>query len=78
MAGLKDCLDLVYGGSIIIGEDNYKTIYKFGRLFQIHEMTEGILKWTTNDVTCDKFWKVYLELKHLHEDRSALSIRAYH
>ena len=41
MAGLEDCLDLVYGGSIIVREDNYKTIYKFGKLFQIHEMTEG-------------------------------------
>ena len=29
MAGLEDCLDLVYGGSVDIREDNCKSIYKF-------------------------------------------------
>ena len=38
MAGLEDCLDLVYGRSIDIREDNFKSIYKFGKLFQIFEM----------------------------------------
>ena len=28
MAGLEDCLDLVYGGSVNIREDNFKSIYK--------------------------------------------------
>ena len=30
ITGLKDCLDLVYGGSVDIREENCKTIYKFG------------------------------------------------
>ena len=29
LTGLEDCLDLIYGGSIIISEDNYKTIPYF-------------------------------------------------
>ena len=67
-AGLENCLDLVYGGSIAIGEDNYRTIYKFAMLFQIQEMMEGVLSWIANYVTYDKFWSVYLELKNLHEE----------
>ena len=70
VAGLEDCLDLLYGGSIVIGEDNYEAIYKFGTLFQICEMTVGVLKWIANDMAYDTFWKVYLELKNLHEDCS--------
>ena len=70
MAGLEDCLDLVYGGSVTIREDNCKSIYKFGKLFQISEMIAGVLAWIVSDVTHDKFWKVYLDLKHLHEDIS--------
>ena len=70
MAGLEDCLDLVYGGSIDIREDNCKSIYKFGKLFQISEMIAGVLAWIVSDVTYDKFWRVYLDLKNLHEDIS--------
>ena len=68
LTGLEDCLDLIYGGSIIISEDNYKAIYKFGKLFQMFEMMEGVLAWIASDVTYDKLWSVYLDLKNLHED----------
>ena len=68
--GLEDCLDLVYGGSVDIREDNCKSIYKFGKLFQIREMMDGVLSWIAVHVTYDKFWKVYLELKNLHDDTS--------
>ena len=67
VAGLEDCLDLIYGGGVEIREDNAKTIYKFGKLFQICEMMEGVLKWIANDMASDKFWTVYLALKNLHE-----------
>ena len=33
-------------------------------------MIAGVLAWIVNDVTYDKFWKVYLDLKNLHEDIS--------
>ena len=68
--GLEDCLDLVYGGSVDIREDNCKTIYKFGKLFQIREMMNGVSSWIAVHVTYDKFWKVYLELKNLHDETS--------
>ena len=70
IAGLENCLDLVYGGSVDIREDNGKSIYKFGKLFQIREMMDGVLSWIAVHVTYDKFWKVYLELKNLHDDTS--------
>ena len=70
LTGLEDCLDLVYGGSVEIREDNFKTIYKFGKLFQICEMMESVLSWIAVSVTYDKFWSVYLELKNLHDDNS--------
>ena len=70
LKGLEDCLDLVYGGSVDIREENCKSIYKFGKLFQIREMMDGVLSWIAVDVTYDKFWKVYLELKNLHDDTS--------
>ena len=70
LTGLEDCLDLVYGGCVEIREDNFKTIYKFGKLFQICEMMESILSWIAISVTYDKFWSVYLELKNLHDDNS--------
>ena len=70
MTGLEDCLDLVYSGSVDISEENCKTIYKFGKLFQIREMMDGVLSWIAIYVTYDKFWKVYLELRNLHEDTS--------
>ena len=70
LTGLEDCLDLVYGGSVEIREDNFKTIYKFGKLFQIFEMMDSILSWIAISVTYDKFWNVYLELKNLHDDNS--------
>ena len=70
LTGLEDCLDLVYGGSVEIREDNFKTIYKFGKLFQIREMMDSVLSWIAISVTYDKFWSVYLELKNLHDDNS--------
>ena len=68
MAGLEDCLDLVYSGSVDIRDGNCKSIYKFGKLFQICEMMVGVLAWIANSVTYDNFWKVYLDFENLHED----------
>ena len=68
IAGLEVCLDLIYGGRVAITEDNFKTIYKFGMLFQICGMIEVVLAWIADYVTYDKFWGYYLDLKNLHED----------
>ena len=70
MAGLEDCLDLVYGGSVDIREDNFKSIYKFGKLFEISKMMKGVLAWIANDVTYENFWSVYLDIKSLHDNIS--------
>ena len=68
LAGLEDCLDLAYGGTIVIREDNFKSIYKFGKMFGICEMMEGVLSWIVNDVSYHKFWNIFLNLKSLHGD----------
>ena len=70
IAGLEDCLDLVYGGSVDIREDNFKSIYKFGKLFEISKMMKGVLAWIANDVTYENFWSVYLDLKSLDDNIS--------
>ena len=70
LTGLEDCLDLVYVWSIVIREDNCRTIYEFGKLFQIREMMDGVLSWIAIYVTYDKFWSVYLQLKNIHDDNS--------
>ena len=70
MAGLEDCLDLVYGGSVDIKKDNFKSIYKFGKLFEISKMMKGVLAWIANDVTYENFWSVYLDLESLHDNIS--------
>ena len=70
MAGLEDCLDLVYGRSVDIREDNFKSIYKFGKLFEITKMMKGVLAWIANDVTYENFWSVYLDLKSLDDNIS--------
>ena len=79
LTGLEDCLDLVYGGSVEIREDSFKAIYKFGKLSQIREMMESVLSWIAISVTFDKFWRVYLDLKNLHDDTSVFvnTIKGY-
>ena len=69
ITGLEDCLDLVYGGSVDTRKDNCKSIYKFGKLFQIREMMESVLSWIATYVTYKKFWKIYLKLRNLHRDK---------
>ena len=51
MAGLENCLDLVYGGTIAGREGNLKNTCKFGKLFGICEMIDGVLAWIANDMT---------------------------
>ena len=71
LAALNSCLHLIYGGSVEIGEDNFKNIFKFGKSFEIHEMMDGVLEWIKNDINVDKFWQYYLELKSLNADTSS-------
>ena len=63
--GLYSCLKLLYGGSVIIDENNYKSIYKFGKLFQIQEMMNCIIDWVSTDLPYNVFWEVHHELKKL-------------
>ena len=63
--GLFACLKLVYGGSINISRDNYRSILKFGIIFQIKEMVDAVLSWIAEDLPQNIFWDVYFDLKKL-------------
>ena len=63
--GLYSCLRMIYGGSVAIDEKNYKSVYKFGKFFQIKEMTDCVLKWVNEELPYSLFWEVSCELKKL-------------
>ena len=62
ISGLECCLHVLYGGSISIDIRNYKSLFKFGKLFQIQEMMECVLKWVSEELPYDMFWDVSQEL----------------
>ena len=63
--GLFACLKLVYGGSINISRDNYRSILKFGIIFQIKEMVDAVLSWIAEELPQNIFWDVYFDLRKL-------------
>ena len=63
--GLFACLKLVYGGSINISRDNYRSILKFGIIFQIKEMVDAVLSWIAEDLPQNIYWDVYFDLRKL-------------
>ena len=60
--GLYRCLCVLYGGSVSIDIINYKSLFKFGKLFQIQEMMECVLKWVSEELPYDMFWDVSQDL----------------
>ena len=60
--GLYSCLRVLYGGSISIDIRIYKSLFKFGKIFQIQEMMECVLKWVSEELPHDMFWDVSQEL----------------
>ena len=71
LPALYDCLDLIYGSSVAIGRNNYKTIFKFGKIFDIWEMVGGVSNWISNDYSM--FWDIFLDLTKLGLDRLSIS-----
>ena len=63
--GLCSCLRIIYGGSVAIDEKNYKSVYKFGKFFQIKQMTDCVLKWVNEELPYSLFWEASCELKIL-------------
>ena len=62
--GLLVCLSLIYGGSVEISRENYKSIFKFGKLYQIKEMVDTVLNWIAEDLPYNIFWEVYFKLSN--------------
>ena len=63
--GLFACLKLVYGGSINISKENYRSILKFGIIFQIKELVDAVLSWIAEELPQNIFWDVYFDLRKL-------------
>ena len=62
--GLLVCLSLIYGGSVDISRENYKSIFKFGKMYQIKEMVDAVLNWIAEDLPYNIFWEVYFDLSN--------------
>ena len=63
--GLIVCLSLIYGGSVDISRENYISIFKFGKLYQIKEMVDAVLNWIAEDLPYNIFWEVYFDLSNV-------------
>ena len=72
LPALYDCLDLIYGSTVAIGRNNFRTIFKFGKIFDISEMVKGISDWISNDLPYSMFWEIYLDLTKLGLDRHSI------
>ena len=59
---LNDCFSLIYGCTVTVNYSNYKSIFKFGKMFKIGGMMDGVLTWVSEGLQHDIFWEVYVEL----------------
>ena len=64
------CTNLIYGEQVEIGERNFEIIYKFGESFEIHEICSEVKRWIEEELTYDKFWRVYIKLRKLNAKTS--------
>ena len=65
LPGLFLCLDLIYGGSVEINEENYRSIFMFGKIFQVEVMMDAVLVWVALEMPFYIFWKAYFYLTRL-------------
>ena len=70
LPALYDCLDLIYGSSVAIGRENYRTFFKFGEIFDISEMVDGVSDWLSSDYSM--FWEIFLNSTKLFLDRDPM------
>ena len=72
--GLNTCLDFIYDRDYSIREDNYKSFVKFGVFFKIRGMLNVVDDWIKDNLSHQKFWEVYIELRS--NENTALFIEA--
>ena len=70
--GLRLCLELLYGGNVGINTSNFSCIFKFGKIFKVQEMIDGVLSWVAQEVHYNQFWDVYINLVKLCVDTTSL------
>ena len=75
LPGLFVCLNLIYGGTVEINEENYRSIFKFSKIFQVKEMKDAVLKWIAEDLPYHIFWDVYFELTKLDPNVSTAAFQ---
>ena len=75
LPGLFICLNLIYGGSVEINQENYRSVFKFGKIFQIKEMMDAVLKWVAEKLPSSIFCEVFSDLTKLD---STASTAAFH
>ena len=67
LPALNDYLSLIYGAKVSLNSSNCKSIFKFGKIFQIKVMMEGTVSWISKEMPYDVFWKEYLDMATLTE-----------
>ena len=75
LPGLFVCLNLICGGSVEINEENYRSIFKFGKIFHIKEMEDVVLKWVAEELPYYTLWEVYFDLRKLDLAASAAAFQ---
>ena len=65
LPGFFVCLRLIYRGSVEINEENYRSIFKFGKIFHIKEMEDAVLKLVAEELPYYNLWEVYFDLRKL-------------
>ena len=53
LSRLDPCLNLIYGGSVGVSMDNYRSILQVGKMFEITEMIGSVAKWVADELPCD-------------------------
>ena len=74
--GLFICLNLIYGGGVEINQESYRSVFKFGKIFQIKEMMDGVLKWVTEELPSTIFWEVYFDVAKLDPTASTAAFQS--
>jgi len=56
MDGIQDCIELLYGGEVVLTDTNVKTVLKFSIIYQVKEMFDLCLRWFTDNMSSENLF----------------------
>ena len=57
--GLLDCIEMLYGGDVVVGLDNLQALMKFSVLYKVQEMYDVCMDWVHSNACLKKFSKFF-------------------